>query len=184
LYALVGVSDPAVGPVTGGHVELQQLIGGHWIRVQSALPQLGSEPGLTPLDNALLAVGQVCRGDDLCMEDEAAADLVRPSDISTATALRLRNSLETPVELAGGGRSVLALYPAGFHPLHGPVAPSGATELYNIRAHAWMRGPTFPHYMGGVVQLVVTSRGVVALTLIDGGASPVSIGGELLRPAA
>jgi hypothetical protein len=177
LYALVGVSTPVVtsnSSTVDGFVELFRLHAGRWIRLTSSRSVPESQLSLTEVAGALLATGSRCPPGGMCTLEDAQVVLLHPGRPKNVIALHPPLGVPYPFDIAAGASAIVVTYPGGQQAIGDP-APSdagpkpGATAIYDLASHRWLKGPTVPSSVGGGGNYW-TPYGVVSLS------------GWLLRP--
>jgi hypothetical protein len=192
VYALIDVSLWHTNPsdtYDSGSVELLRLTAATWTRVPLSRGAPGSQLALTQAGGDFVAVGSACPGIGMCTggEDGVVA-LLRPGAATTTTALRPRDGVPYPRNIAAGGHAIVVTYAEGLGRLMLPKdePQPGSCAIYDITTRTWLKGPTSPERradLGLVWSAYWTPYGVVDLAqaLPDSG-TLVHIGGWLLRP--
>jgi hypothetical protein len=172
-----------------GHVELLRMTTAAWTPMPLSPGAPRSQLALIQVDGGIVTVGSACPGIDPCTLEDGAAALLRPDAHPGTIPLQPKPGVPYPNDIAAGGQAIVVTYPEGLGaPLLPPDEPApGSSQIYDIAAGAWLRGPTAPYSQASIVAYwgaYWTPYGVVSLGRFTSPAvASAHFGGWLLWPA-
>jgi hypothetical protein len=157
-YALTDIDVAHTNPndqYDSGSVVLRRLTATGWAGVPLAPGAPSSQFALTQVDGAVLATGLQCPGIAICAEEIGIIALLRPGASPDVIPLQPRHGVfPYPDDIAAAGQAVVVTYPEGVRiPVPAPhLPPPGRTQIYDIAAHRWLKGPTAPYTFASIAR--------------------------------